>query len=106
MAITPCRPSVIAAVLPTVSDPVLITDTTPQATKLHPDGGDAGVPATNRFEPLIRPTVAPATGIGVPNAGAEVKSTVSTLAVAPPHSGPQFRMKALVSLPLKTPVYG
>src|SRR5262252_2921793 len=78
-----------------------------------------GVPATNRVDPPRKPTVAPviapgavgpATGVSVtgcaPGGGlkvTELKSTSVTPAplAAPPHSAPQLRIKALVSLPLK-----
>src|SRR5262245_41837114 len=88
--------------VPAVRLPVLITWSEPQRAKVHPAGETAGVPATNRLEPLSSPTVAPATASGATpvNTGAAglLKFTFVTLAAIPPHSGPQFKMKAVVSL--------
>src|SRR5260370_42348918 len=61
-----------------------------------------GDPATNKLEPLSTPTVAaeiaiPPTVVNVGDAGL-LKFTFTTLAVVPPHSGPQFRMKAVLSV--------
>src|SRR5262249_52413440 len=85
---------------PVVRLPVLITWREPQRERVHPAGETVGVPATNRLEPLSNPTVAPETGTGALNVGAAglLKLTLITLAVVPPHSGPQLRMKAVVSL--------
>src|SRR5262249_60438761 len=63
-----------------------------------------GVPATKRLDPLSSPTVAEETGIPATlglNTGAAglLKFTFTTLGgTEPPHSVPQFRMKAVVSL--------
>jgi hypothetical protein len=66
------------------------------------------VPATNKVEPLSRPTVALDTLIlGLMTGTAPLKSTKTTLGVAvPPHPVPQFRIKARVSLALNTPIKG
>src|SRR5258707_2515447 len=104
-----CRPSVMGMGAPAVRLPVLITWSVPQAGSKHPAGGTVGVPATYRLAPLSRPTVAAETGMLVPKAGTPLKSTRTTLAAVPPHSAPQFRIKAAVSpatLASKTAVKG
>src|SRR5580765_6710549 len=65
-----------------------------------------GVPATYKLLPLSRPVVAAATGTEATVAGGPLKSTSITLAEAPAHSAPQFRMKTWVSLALNTPKTG
>src|SRR5215472_10220266 len=90
--------------VPAVSVPVLMTCKLPHVVNGHPAGwgnGAKGVPATNRFEPLSRPTVAPVivpvTTFTVGVAGV-AKFTLATLGAAdPPHSVPQFKIKAVVS---------
>src|SRR5262249_26545769 len=85
---------------PAVSVPVLMICKLPQTVSVHGAGG-TGVPATNKLEPLSRPTVAPLTGMGLAGlkTGAPLKFTRETPAGAlPAHSGPQNRMNAVVSL--------
>src|SRR6516164_6545059 len=122
MAITWCRPLGMEPSLVTASDPASTDCKVPVALP-------AGVPATKSVEPLSRATVAPviapgavgpATGVSTTGCTAgrglkvvEPKSTSITAAPGrvagglpgkDPHSAPQLRMKALVSLPLKTAV--
>src|SRR5215472_10522958 len=119
IAMTWCRP------LGITPEPAFVTANVPASTFCRvPCAIPAGVPATKRVEPLSNPTVAPVTAPGAvgpatgvsatgcaPGGGAkltELKSTSITPAplAAPPHSAPQLKMKAFVSLPLKTPVKG
>src|SRR5882724_2318604 len=104
-------PSVMGIGAPAVSELALITVNAPQRESGQaapgPVGAGLGVPATYRLAPFISPTVAPETGIGALKvAVAFVKSAKTTLAAVPPHSAPQFRMNACVSLPLNTAVKG
>ena len=71
-----------------------------------PEGLPAGVPATYRFVPFRSAVRAADTRTAPCTAGALLKSTSMTLAALPPHSAPQLRMKARVSLLLKTPQKG
>src|SRR5712692_4395430 len=76
---------------------------------LAPGAGGGGVPATYKVVPLRRPMVAPCTGRGVvPEVLVFMSSTVMLAGVpaSPPHSGPQFRMYAVVSSLLKIPQTG
>src|SRR5713226_10585959 len=74
----------------------------------EPQAVPGGVPATYRVLPLRRPMVAPSTGTVVPAVLVFMSSTVILAGVptGPPHSGPQFRMYAVVSSLLKTPHTG
>src|SRR6266481_6683136 len=86
------RPLVMVVAADTALVPVLIVCTVPWAPA-------EGEPAINKLLPLSTPTVAAATGIGAPKTGAAglEKLTLITLAVVPPHSDPQFRIKAVLS---------
>src|SRR5438445_13038079 len=70
-----------------------------------PGGVGLGVPATYNVLPESSPIVAPSTGMVVPVVLVFMSSTVM-LAAVPPHSGPQFRMYAVVSSLLKIPWTG
>src|SRR5215469_8415808 len=88
-----CFPSVMLTGADAVMLPVLTVCKVPPAGQ--PGGGEGDVPATNRLEPLNNPMVAPQTGATEPKFGvAPLKSTDTTPAAVPLHSGPQFRMKA------------
>src|SRR5579871_1518924 len=96
-------------ILRAVKVPQLDSPNCLQALLLDADTAGTGVPATKRVEPLIAPIVAPATATTVPNVGGvggeantPLKSMDTTLADVPPHSAPQFKMNAWVSLVLKT----
>src|SRR5579864_271787 len=100
-----CLPFVIPSGAEAVSELVFTVCRAPLAGQ--PAGGVGGVPATNRLEPFNRPTVAPQTGTTVPKFGAApLKSTDTTLAWVPPHSAPQFKTNAWVSVLPNTAVKG
>src|SRR5579859_3511392 len=78
-------------------------ESTPQGVEVPEQTWPGGEPATVSVVPFSRPTVAPGTGTGADTAWVAMFSDI-TLAVVPPHSGPQFRMKAvLLSLDMAAP---
>src|SRR5262249_47405788 len=97
MAICVCKPLVIVNGAPAVKAPVSMTCNVPVALP-------EGVAAAKRLGPLGSPTVVPEMEIPVQlgvnsGAGGLLKFTFTTLGgTVPPHSVPQFRMKAVVSL--------
>src|SRR5215472_12755091 len=105
MAICVCKPLVIVNGALAVKAPVSMTCNVPVELP-------GGVPATNRLDPLKNPTVAAETGIGALKVGGTegllnipLKFTLTTLGGTgvdemsrPPHSEPQFRIKAVESL--------
>src|SRR5579872_3075190 len=92
MVILVCSPLVMLICAEAVEFPVLMVCKLPPAAQTGVAVATGAV-ATNKLEPLRRPTVAPQTGMGVPKTGvAPLKSSETTLAADPPHSAPQFRI--------------
>src|SRR5258706_8937049 len=88
----------------TVSRPQLVAVVVTPAQSLR---GADGVPATNKLLPLNNPKVAAGTGnVAVTAGGLCDISRTETLAVDPPHSGPQFMMNAVEPLLSNTPPTG